>query len=134
MEKIAAFENGTNIYDDFAHHPSAIKTTLAGIKKTKPKGRIIAVIEPRSNTMKLGAMKKNLLKGLEDADQVYCYANNLSWDAKDLFSKTQNAIVSDNIKFLINKIVINHKSGDQIIFMSNGSFSNIQNQVISLLQ
>ena len=134
MEKIAAFENGTNIYDDFAHHPSAIKTTLAGIKKTKPKGRVIAVIEPRSNTMKLGAMKKNLLKGLEDADQVYCYANNLSWDAKDLFSKTQNAIVSDNIKFLINKIVTNHKSGDQIIFMSNGSFSNIQNQVISLLQ
>ena len=80
MEKIAAFKNGIILYDDFAHHPSAIKTTLEGLKKTKCKGRIIAVIEPRSNTMKLGSMKKELIKSLKDANKVYCFADQLSWD------------------------------------------------------
>jgi UDP-N-acetylmuramate: L-alanyl-gamma-D-glutamyl-meso-diaminopimelate ligase len=134
MEKIAAYDNGINLYDDFAHHPTAIMTTLAGMKKTAPKGRIIAVIEPRSNTMKLGSMKKELINSLKDADKVYCYANNLSWNAKELFAHSQNVIVSDNIEFLANKIAQDQQNEDQIIFMSNGSFANIQTKVVTLLQ
>jgi UDP-N-acetylmuramate: L-alanyl-gamma-D-glutamyl-meso-diaminopimelate ligase len=134
MEKIAAYDNGINLYDDFAHHPTAIMTTLAGMKKTAPKGRIIAVIEPRSNTMKLGSMKKELINSLKDADKVYCYANNLSWNAKELFAHSQNVIVSDNIELLANKIAQDQQNEDQIIFMSNGSFANIQTKVVTLLQ
>ena len=134
MEKIAAYDNGVNLYDDFAHHPTAIRTTLAGLKKTKYDGRIIAVIEPRSNTMKLGSMKKELINSLKDADKVYCYANNLDWNAKELFAHSHNVIVSDNIEFLVKKIVQDQQNEDQIIFMSNGSFANIQTKVVSLLQ
>ena len=134
MEKIASYDNGINLYDDFAHHPTAIMTTLAGIKKTKLKGRIIAVIEPRSNTMKLGSMKKELINSLKDADKIYCYANNLSWNAKELFAHSQNVIVSDNIDLLANKIAQDQQNEDQIIFMSNGSFADIQTKVASLLQ
>ena len=134
MEKIASYDNGINLYDDFAHHPTAIMTTLAGIKKTKLKGRIIAVIEPRSNTMKLGSMKKELINSLKDADKIYCYANNLSWNAKELFAHSQNVIVSDNIDLLANEIAQDQQNEDQIIFMSNGSFANIQTKVDTLLQ
>ena len=134
MEKIASYDNGINLYDDFAHHPTAIMTTLAGIKKTKLNGRIIAVIEPRSNTMKLGSMKKELINSLKDADKVYCYANNLSWNAKELFAHSQNVIVSDNIDLLANEIAQDQQNEDQIIFMSNGSFANIQTKVVTLLQ
>lgn len=134
MEKIAAFKNGIILYDDFAHHPSAIKTTLEGLKKTKCKGRIIAVIEPRSNTMKLGSMKKELIKSLKDANKVYCFADQLSWDAKELFSLYSNVIVSDNIDSIAHSIANDQQNEDQIIFMSNGSFSNIQTKVIELFQ
>ena len=134
MQKIAAFKNGIILYDDFAHHPSAIKTTLEGLKKTKCKGRIIAVIEPRSNTMKLGSMKKELIKSLKDASKVYCFADQLSWDAKELFSPYSNVIVSDNIDLIAHSIAKDQQNEDQIIFMSNGSFSNIQTKVIELFQ
>ena len=134
MEKIAELKNGVLIYDDFAHHPSAIRTTLEGLSHTKKSGRIVAVIEPRSNTMKLGSMKADLLKSLEAADQVYCFTNNLTWDAHKLFKDYPKAMVSDNINDIAQAIVENHRSEDHIVFMSNGNFSGIQSKVIALFQ
>jgi UDP-N-acetylmuramate: L-alanyl-gamma-D-glutamyl-meso-diaminopimelate ligase len=134
MEKIAELKNRVLIYDDFAHHPSAIRTTLEGLSHTKKSGRIVAVIEPRSNTMKLGSMKADLLKSLEAADQVYCFTNNLTWDAHKLFKDYPKAMVSDNINDIAQAIVENHRSEDHIVFMSNGNFSGIQSKVIALFQ
>ncbi len=134
MEKIAELKNGVLIYDDFAHHPSAIRTTLEGLSHTKKSGRIVAVIEPRSNTMKLGSMKADLLKSLGAADQVYCFTNNLTWDAHKLFKDYPKAMVSDNINDIAQAIVENHRSEDHIVFMSNGNFSGIQSKVIALFQ
>src|SRR5690606_18292997 len=76
---------GVTVYDDFAHHPTAIATTLAGLRHQKPSGRILAVVEPRSNTMMLGAMAQRLPGSLEQADRVYCYGESsgkhaLGWD------------------------------------------------------
>ena len=79
-------------------------------------------------------MKKELINSLKDANKVYCYANNLSWNAKKLFAHSQNVIVSDNIDFLAKKIAQDQQNEDQIIFMSNGSFADIQTKVASLLQ
>ncbi len=93
IEALAAFENvkrrlelrgtvnGVSVYDDFAHHPTAIKTTLAGLRGKVGKARIFAVLEPRSNTMKLGVMKDALAGSLAAADRVYCYGAGLAWDA-----------------------------------------------------
>src|SRR5512147_1327305 len=72
--------NGITVYDDFAHHPTAIDTTVAGLRRKVGKARILAVLEPRSNTMKLGVMKDALPGSLKDADLTFCYAGNLGWD------------------------------------------------------
>ena len=74
--------NGITVYDDFAHHPTAIDTTVAGLRRKVGKARILAVLEPRSNTMKLGVMKDALPDSLKDADLTFCYAGNLGWDAR----------------------------------------------------
>ena len=132
MEKIYTINN-IELYDDFAHHPSAIQTTLDGLKKLINKGRIVAVIEPRSNTMKLGTMKNYLVESVRAADATFCFANNLSWDAHKLFKNVTNAEVYENVDELSEKIVQFSKSGDKIVFMSNGSFSGLQLKVAKAL-
>ena len=125
---------GINIYDDFAHHPTAIKTTLEGLRSKIGKNRIVAIIEPRSNTMKLGKMKDDLLKSLKEADIIFCFSKNLSWDPKILFKNIPNVTVMKDIDILANKIFDSCQPNDNIIFMSNGGFSGLQNKVIQLLR
>jgi len=132
MEKIYTID-GIALYDDFAHHPSAIQTTLEGIQKSIKRGRVIAVIEPRSNTMKLGTMKTRLVESLGTADAIFCYAHNLSWDAHKLFKDKSNAEVNKNVEQLAQNIAQFSQSGDKIIFMSNGSFSGLQSKVAKAL-
>jgi len=132
MEKIYTID-GIELYDDFAHHPSAIQTTLEGIQKSIKRGRVIAVIEPRSNTMKLGTMKTRLVESLGTADAIFCYAHNLSWDAHKLFKDKSNAEVNKNVEQLAQNIAQFSQSGDKIIFMSNGSFSGLQSKVAKAL-
>ena len=132
MEKIYTINN-IELYDDFAHHPSAIQTTLDGLKKLNSKGRIVAVIEPRSNTMRLGTMKTNLIESLRAADATFCYAQNLSWDANKFFKNVSNTKVHENVDELAEKIAQFAQSGDKIIFMSNGSFSGLQSKVAKAL-
>ena len=123
-----------NIYDDFAHHPTAIKTTLEGLRSKIGKHRILAIIEPRSNTMKLGEMKDNLIKSLKEADIIFCFSKNLSWDPEILFKDIPNATVMTDIEELAHKISISCQPSDNIIFMSNGDFSGLQNKVVRLLK
>ena len=133
MELLESIRN-INIYDDFAHHPTAIKTTLEGLRSKIGKNRIVAIIEPRSNTMKLGKMKHALLKSLKEADIIFCFSKNLSWDPKMLFKDIPGVTVTNDIDILANKIFNSCRPNDNIIFMSNGGFSGLQNKVVELLK
>jgi UDP-N-acetylmuramate: L-alanyl-gamma-D-glutamyl-meso-diaminopimelate ligase len=124
-------KNGITIYDDFAHHPAAISTTLAGLRAKVGKARIIAVLEPRSNTMKLGTMKSALPQSLKDADQVFCYGEKLTWSAEEaLVSIKDKSFVGQDMKNFIEAILKEAKSGDHILIMSNGSFNGIHQRLL----
>src|SRR5512137_2444799 len=105
--------NGITVYDDFAHHPTAIDTTVAGLRRKVGKARILAVLEPRSNTMKLGVMKDALPGSLKDADLTFCYAGNLGWDARGALAPLgDKAVVKDDLNDLIEAIAAVAGSGD----------------------
>lgn len=130
---------GIRIYDDFAHHPTAIATTLAGLRRRMDsmngEGRILAVLEPRSNTMKLGVMKAQLPDSLIAADRVYCYAANLGWDVRTaLASLGERTVVFEDLARLIECLVADARSGDRVIVMSNGDFGGIHDKLLSALQ
>ncbi len=127
--------NGITVYDDFAHHPTAIDTTVAGLRRKVGKARILAVLEPRSNTMKLGVMKDALPGSLKDADLTFCYAGNLGWDARSALAPLgDKALVKDDLNELIDAIASAAKSGDQILVMSNGGFGGIHDKLLLRLQ
>ncbi|MDR2507894.1 MAG: UDP-N-acetylmuramate:L-alanyl-gamma-D-glutamyl-meso-diaminopimelate ligase [Candidatus Accumulibacter sp.] len=133
---------GISVFDDFAHHPTAIATTLAGFRRqighgstNTPPPRLLAVLEPRSNTMKLGVMKNLLPGSLADADQVFCYAPHLSWDITAALAPLGNrAIVVDDIDELVGKIAAFAQRGDQILVMSNGGFGGIHEKLLTALE
>jgi UDP-N-acetylmuramate: L-alanyl-gamma-D-glutamyl-meso-diaminopimelate ligase len=127
--------NGITVYDDFAHHPTAISTTLAGLRHKVSEARILAVLEPRSNTMKLGVMKAALPESLKDADLVFCYSGNLGWDARAALAPLgEKAIVEDNLDALIEQIAHTARRGDHILVMSNGGFGGIHDKLLKRLQ
>jgi UDP-N-acetylmuramate: L-alanyl-gamma-D-glutamyl-meso-diaminopimelate ligase len=127
--------NSISVYDDFAHHPTAIETTVAGLRGKVGAARILAVLEPRSNTMKLGVMKSALPASLKDADLVFCYQANLGWDAKEalapISAKTQ---VSDDLEQLVEAIVQAAAAGDHVLVMSNGGFGGIHQKLLDALK
>jgi len=127
--------NGITVYDDFAHHPTAIDTTVAGLRRKVGKARILAVLEPRSNTMKLGVMKDALPGSLKDADLVFCYAGNLGWDARGALAPLgSKAVVEDDLGALIVKITAASRPGDHILVMSNGGFGGIHEKLLDRLK
>jgi UDP-N-acetylmuramate: L-alanyl-gamma-D-glutamyl-meso-diaminopimelate ligase len=126
--------NDITVYDDFAHHPTAIDTTVAGLRRKVGSARILAVLEPRSNTMKLGVMKDALPGSLKDADLVFCYAANLGWDARGALAPLgSKAIVEDDLGMLIEKIAAAARPGDHILVMSNGGFGGIHEKLLKRL-
>jgi len=126
--------NGVTVFDDFAHHPTAIDTTVAGLRQKVGKARILAVLEPRSNTMKLGVMKAALPASLKDADLVFCYGANLGWDAAEALAPLgDKALVSDDLTVLVEAIAAVAKAGDQILVMSNGGFGGIHEKILKRL-
>lgn len=126
--------NGVTVYDDFAHHPTAIETTLAGLRAKVGQARIIAVLEPRSNTMKLGVMKDALPDSLKLADRVFCYSANLGWDvAAALEPIAHKASTLDDLAQLAVEIADMAKSGDHILVMSNGGFGGIHQKILERL-
>ena len=123
------------IYDDFAHHPTAIRTTVDGLRrKIGTSARILAVFEPRSNTMKLGAMKAQLPWSLEQADLAFCHSGDLGWDAADaLLPMGARAQVGHSIDEVIRQVVAQVRPGDQIVCMSNGGFGGIHAKLLQAL-
>jgi UDP-N-acetylmuramate: L-alanyl-gamma-D-glutamyl-meso-diaminopimelate ligase len=131
--------NNITVYDDFAHHPTAIETTLAGLRAKldadSRDARIIAVLEPRSNTMKLGVMKAALPASLKQADLVFCYGANLGWDAAEaLQSIAHKSHAFDDLEKLVQAIANNAKSGDHILVMSNGGFGGVHQKIMDALK
>lgn len=126
--------SGIALYDDFAHHPTAIATTIAGLRSKVGKQRILAVLEPRSNTMKSGAIKDALPGSLREADLIFCYANNLGWDAKATLSPLgETASIHDNLDLMVECIAQQAQQGDHILVMSNGGFGGIHEKLLKRL-
>ena len=126
--------NGITVYDDFAHHPTAIDTTVAGLRHKVGSARILAVLEPRSNTMKLGVMKDALPGSLKDADLVFCYSGNLGWDATGALALLgDKAVVLDDLDTLIEAIKTAARTNDHILVMSNGGFGGIHEKLLKKL-
>jgi UDP-N-acetylmuramate: L-alanyl-gamma-D-glutamyl-meso-diaminopimelate ligase len=137
--EVRSVVNGVTIYDDFAHHPTAIRTTINGLRRKvgtqADKARILAVFEPRSNTMKLGAMKAQLPWSLEEADLAFCHSGGLGWDAREALAPMQTrAFVADSIDALIAQLVPHILPGDHVVCMSNGGFGGIHDKLAKALQ
>ena len=132
--EVRGVERGVTVYDDFAHHPTAITTTVAGLRRKVGAARILAVIEPRSNTMKLGVMKDQLPQSLEACDHVYCYGANLGWDASEALAPMgARAEVHQDFDAMVKAIASEAKAGDQVLVMSNGGFQGIHNKLLEAL-
>ena len=127
--------NGITVYDDFAHHPTAIRTTLDGLRRqVGPNARILAVFEPRSNTMKLGTMKSQLPASLDDADLAFCHSGGLDWDARAALAPMgERAQVADSIDALVTQVAAAAKAGDHILCMSNGGFGGVHGKLLHAL-
>ncbi|HYR36411.1 MAG TPA: UDP-N-acetylmuramate:L-alanyl-gamma-D-glutamyl-meso-diaminopimelate ligase [Burkholderiales bacterium] len=126
---------GVTIYDDFAHHPTAIQTTLDGLRQRVGQARILAVLEPRSNTMKRGVMKDALPGSLAQADRVYVYTSNLGWDAAAVFAPLgARARCTEDFEALVSAIVADARAGDHVLVMSNGGFGGIHAKLLGRLQ
>ena len=133
--EVRGAERGVTVYDDFAHHPTAIRTTLDGLRAKVGSARILAVLEPRSNTMKLGRMKDALPASLASADAVYFYASGLDWDPVKLFQGTGRPVrAATSVDALVGEIAKEARSGDQIVVMSNGGFGGIHAKLLAALQ
>ncbi|QAZ38949.1 UDP-N-acetylmuramate:L-alanyl-gamma-D-glutamyl-meso-diaminopimelate ligase [Methylibium sp. Pch-M] len=125
---------GVKVYDDFAHHPTAMRTTIDGLRRRIGEQRILAVFEPRSNTMKLGAMKAQLPWALEEADLAFCHSGGLGWNAGEALAPLgDRAVVGDSIDALVQRVVQTARSGDHVLCMSNGSFGGIHDKLLAAL-
>ena len=125
MEVLAKI-NGVTLYDDFAHHPTAIATTLDGLRKQVGKERIIAIVEPRSNTMRLGVHTETLAKSLANADLAIMYQpQNLDWDLSKLNSYADNIEIYQSLDGIVAKLKVEACAGGHFVLMSNGSFGGI---------
>jgi UDP-N-acetylmuramate: L-alanyl-gamma-D-glutamyl-meso-diaminopimelate ligase len=141
-------QRGVTIIDDFAHHPTAIETTIAGLRarmdagradqpidgSRQRHGRLLAVVEPRSNTMKLGAMKALLADSLAGADLIFCHAGGLDWDAAQALAPLGlRARTFNDVDGVVRAVVQEAREGDQVLVMSNGGFGGIHGKLLAAL-
>lgn len=134
--RVAVAGGQVTVYDDFAHHPTAIRTTLDGLRHSLGgSGRILALFEPRSNTMKLGTMKAQLPWSLEAADLAFCHSGGLDWDAAAALAPLgDKALVSNQLDALAGAVAAVARAGDHIVCMSNGGFGSMPGKLLLLLQ
>lgn len=135
--ELKGIENGVSVIDDFAHHPTAIYETIRALRgKMGKKGRLIAVLEPRSNTMKMGTMKDRLAGSLQEADFVVCYADpKLGWDVSAALAPLGEKLhVLHTVQETAAVAASLAQKGDDILVMSNGGFGGIHGQLLSLLK
>jgi UDP-N-acetylmuramate: L-alanyl-gamma-D-glutamyl-meso-diaminopimelate ligase len=125
---------GVLVYDDFAHHPTAIRSTVNGLRRKVGNQRILAIFEPRSNTMKLGAMKAQLPWALEEADLSFCHGGELGRDARAVLAPLgAQAQVCETIDGLVAAVVAAARPGDHLLCMSNGGFGGIHERLLAAL-
>ena len=125
---------GVAVYDDFAHHPTAIRLTVEGLRKRIGQARILAVLEPRSNTMKLGAMKSALPGSLENCDRVFLHAAGLSWDAAEALRPLgDRATCYGSVEAIVAAVGAEARPGDHVLVMSNGGFGGIHGKLLARL-
>jgi len=125
---------GVKVYDDFAHHPTAMRTTIDGLRRRVGTARILAVFEPRTNTMKQGAMKAQLPWALEEADLSFCLQGNYGWSAAEALAPMgAQAVVADSVDKLAAQIVKAARPGDQVLVMSNGGFGGLHDKLLAAL-
>ena len=127
---------GVTVYDDFAHHPTAIRTTIDGLRRQiGPEQRILAIFEPRSNTMKLGTMKSQLPWSLEQANLSFCHSGGLDWNAHEALAPMgTKAQVAANIDELVKQVMSHAKAGDHLLCMSNGGFGGVHDKLLNALK
>jgi UDP-N-acetylmuramate: L-alanyl-gamma-D-glutamyl-meso-diaminopimelate ligase len=127
---------GISVYDDFAHHPTAIQTTLDGLRQQVGDGRIIAMLEPRSNTMKRDIHTQRLSSALDDADQILLFApDDLQWDAVSVMAPMgPRAEVFHTTQGMIDRVIETARPGDHVLIMSNGGFEAIHQRLLDALQ
>ncbi len=127
--------NGVTVYDDFAHHPTAIDVTIDALRRRIGSSRLVAVLEPRSNTMKLGTHRDAMAKSLERADRVWLYQGpNVSWDvAGSVASLGERAAVAKDIDQLVAALATTLSAGDHVLIMSNGGFGGIHKKLLERL-
>ncbi|MEN8174553.1 MAG: UDP-N-acetylmuramate:L-alanyl-gamma-D-glutamyl-meso-diaminopimelate ligase [Pseudomonadota bacterium] len=148
VETLCRFENvkrrmelrgevdGVRVYDDFAHHPTAIRSTLEGLRHHVGKERILAVLEPRSNTMRMGIHAERLPASLAAADRSLIYApQNLGWDARALFAEMRDEVdILPSTEAIVLWLRQNAHKGDHVLVMSNGGFENLHQRVLDVLE
>jgi len=133
--EVRGMVKGITVYDDFAHHPTAIRTTINGLRRQVGDARILAIFEPRSNTMKLGTVKGQLPWSLEEADLAFCHSGGLGWDAQTTLAPMgARAQVGTNIDEVIRQVLAQVQPGDHLLCMSNGGFGGIHAQLLSALK
>ncbi|EHJ92031.1 UDP-N-acetylmuramate:L-alanyl-gamma-D-glutamyl-meso-diaminopimelate ligase [Vreelandella boliviensis] len=127
--------NGIQVIDDFAHHPTAIAATLKGLRAATTKGRLLAVIEPRSNTMRLGALRERLIESVADADGVFWFQPaGLDWSMDELVSRQgEHAQLFSDIDALVAAVVTQASPLDRIVVMSNGGFESVHERLLAAL-
>ena len=132
--ELKGMRRGVSVYDDFAHHPSAIRTTLEGLRRKVGASRILAVLEPRSNTMKLGVMKDSLPESLAAADRVFIHSAGLGWNPEPVFAPLgTRATNHDRIDALVAAVAAEARDGDHVLAMSNGGFGGFHGKLLDAL-
>ena len=132
--EVRGASGNVTVYDDFAHHPTAISATIAGLRQRIDGGRILAVLEPRSNTMKLGVMKAQLPDSLRGAELTFCYAAGLGWDVRGALQPLgERAQVFEDIDALVAAVTAAARGGDHVLVMSNGDFCGVHVRLLDAL-
>ena len=125
---------GVTLYDDFAHHPTAIHTTLDGLRRRVQDGRIIAVLEPRSNTMRMGVHRDTLATSLQLADRAHILQPSaLEWDLVAAVASSSHIIVHPSIDAIVAAVLAEVAAGDHVVVMSNGGFGGIHGRLLAEL-
>jgi UDP-N-acetylmuramate: L-alanyl-gamma-D-glutamyl-meso-diaminopimelate ligase len=133
--EIKGVVNNITVYDDFAHHPTAIATTLDGLRKKVGKGKIHAILEPRSNTMKMGVHKSTLAQSWQEADAVYLFEPaNMDWSLRDVAAQSETPTQCfDDVETIVSIVSRVAEQGDHILIMSNGGFEGIHARMLNAL-
>jgi UDP-N-acetylmuramate: L-alanyl-gamma-D-glutamyl-meso-diaminopimelate ligase len=132
---VALAGGDVKVYDDFAHHPTAMRATVDGLRRKVGLQRILAVFEPRSNTMKLGAMKAQLPWALEEADLSFCLQGDYGWSAAEALAPLgPRAQVADAVDKLVQRVAQAAQPGDHVLCMSNGAFGGIHDKLLAALR